>query len=227
MKLYKNIFFALAIITLALSGCGSATSSKDSANGDRNLHQPAAEKKNQNKDSNSPNKDEDTNKEATDDGVVRILEQNIQYKVNGETKKETAFLKYNDTKDYSMYVLPEYKLTAEEPSKDVLYLTDNPEIFMRIELIPKDTNWDAITNTTKAQLQAVSNDIKTLQAPKDSMFKNSIVMEASKNGETVTAYLINNPDLPLKLTMYTKEDADHRDAFLQMAKTIMKEKKSK
>ncbi|MDE3838323.1 hypothetical protein C0966_02850 [Bacillus methanolicus] len=220
MKQYKKFFFSLVILTLALSGCGIATSSKNSANDDSNPQQPASAEQEQN--SNSSNTKNETNKENTENGVIRIPEQNIQYKVNGETKEETAFLKYNNTEDYSMYVLPEYELTAEEPYKDVLYLTDNAEIFMRIELIPNDQDWKTVTDTTKAQLQAVSDDIKTLE---DTVFENSTVMEASSNGETVTAYLINNSDFPLKLTIYTKDDADHRDAFLQMAKTIMKEKK--
>ncbi|EIJ81702.1 hypothetical protein PB1_02135 [Bacillus methanolicus PB1] len=222
MKQYKKILFAMFFLTLALTGCGTATSSKNSAKGDSNAQQPAAEELGQN--NNSSNTENETNKKATENGVVRIPEQNIQYKINGETKEETAFLKYNNTKDYSIYVLPEYELTAEEPFKDVLYLTDNQEIFMRIELIPKDQDWNTITVATKAQLQAINDNVKTLQAPEDPLFEKSTVMEASNNSETVTAYLINNLDFPLKLTMYTKDDADHRDAFLQMAKTIMKEK---
>jgi hypothetical protein len=221
MKEYRKIFFAIVFMTLILSGCGSAASSKDNANDDENLQQPATEEQEQNHDSSNHNGEK--NSAEKENGVVRILEQNIQYKVNGKTKEETAFLKYNENKDYSMYVLPEYELTAEEPFKDVLYLTENAEVFMRIEMIPEDAEWKTITDTTKAQLQAVSDDIKTLE---DTVFDNSTVMEASSNGETVTAYLINNPDFPLKLTMYTKDDADHRDAFLQMAKTIMKEKKN-
>ncbi len=45
-------------------------------------------------------------------------------------------------------------------------------------------------------------------------------MEASNNSETVTAYLIPQKESIIKLTLFTKDQTDYRDAFIQMAKTI-------
>ncbi|PAK74401.1 hypothetical protein, partial [Micrococcus luteus] len=71
------------------------------------------------------------------------------------TMEETAVLEKSDNQNYSMYVLPSYELTAEEPNKDVLYLTDNDQVFMRIELLPEDTDWEMAEENAKSQLTAV------------------------------------------------------------------------
>lgn len=166
---------------------------------------------------------EDSNEET--DTKIRLLENQLSVVVDGETKKETAFLKHSDNQGYSMYILPEYELTAEEPNKDVVMLSDNGEIFMRIELLPEDVVWDAAEQTVVQQLQAVASEVKEVSPPKLRFFENSKVYEAKVNGEIITSYLLNNSEGVIKLTSFAKESADHRDSFIKMAETIVNETK--
>lgn len=233
MKKFKSIMFILLMFTFVLTGCGTAEESTDVPNEPDTTENNNAAKENESpeqEDGNSDQENEGTeettegNKEtdANDNGQVRILEKNIEYTVNGETKEETAFLKTSDNQNYSMFVLPSYKLTAEEPNKDILMFSEDDSIFMRIELLT-EPDWAFVEENTKAQLGAVHNDVQTLSAPEGEFFKNSSVYSASSNEAVVTTYLIKNEALPLKLTIFTKANADHIDPFLKMAQTIEKQ----
>ncbi|GAM13758.1 hypothetical protein [Mesobacillus selenatarsenatis] len=215
-KLAKS-FAIIGLSALFVAGCGSPEESESTDKAP--AAQPAA----------APEKNEDQKKteqeKDTEAGLIRIMEQNIAYTVNGEQKEETAFLKYNDNQHYSMYVMPEYELSAEEPNKDVLMWTEDDSVFMRIELLPADAEWALVEENSKAQLAAVGPEVKEAQTPEDPFFNNTWAMETKSGSDIVTTYLIKNEEQPLKLTLFTKENADHRNAFLEMAKTIMKENK--
>ncbi|MBT2683597.1 hypothetical protein [Bacillus sp. ISL-37] len=216
-KLAKS-FAIIGLSALFIAGCGSPEESDSTDKAP--AAQPAA----------APEKNEEDQKKTeqekdTEEGLIRIMEQNIAYTVNGEQKEETAFLKYNDNQHYSIYVLPEYELSAEEPNKDVLMWTEDDSVFMRIELLPADAEWALVEENSKAQLAAVGPEVKEAQTPEDPFFNNTWAMETKSGSDIVTTYLIKNEEQPLKLTLFTKEEADHRNAFLEMAKTIMKENK--
>ncbi|PWW19893.1 hypothetical protein DFO73_11887 [Cytobacillus oceanisediminis] len=222
MKIMVKFMLILGFIAAILAGCGTNQNAKDeSANGAEPIQNEEKATDGQDQTEEEDATEEETSEEG--DSIIRILEQNMSYTVNGETKEDTAFLKHSDNQNYSMYVLPGYELTAEEPNKDVLFFTENDQVFMRIELLPEDADWSMIEENTKAQLGAVSEDVQNAEAPADEFFKDATVMKAEQNGQKGSAYLVKKDDLSLKLTLYTKEDADHEEAFLQMAKTIMKE----
>jgi hypothetical protein len=153
--------------------------------------------------------------------LVRILEQNLSYEMNSDIHQKTAFLKYNDNQNYSMYVLPDYDLIVDEPAKDLLYFSKNKAIFMRIEIFSDDIDWNLLKKSTYAELSSLykTNPVETSLA--DHFFENSAMYEVHNGDVIVTTYFINDPDIKLKLTMNTKTKEDHRDAFFQMAKTIM------
>ncbi|MBT2695236.1 hypothetical protein [Bacillus sp. ISL-55] len=218
MKKLAKSFAIIGLSALFIAGCGAPEESEST---DKTpAAQPAA----------APEKNEEDQKttdqeKANEEGLIRIMEQNIAYTVNGEQKEETAFLKYNDNQNYSMYVLPGYELSAEEPNKDVLMWTEDDSLFMRIELLPADAEWDLVEENSKAQLAAVGPEVKEAQTPEDPFFTNAWAMETKSGSDIVTTYLIKNEEQPLKLTLFTKEDADHRNAFMEMAKTILAENK--
>lgn len=220
-KLVKP-FAVISLSALFMAGCGSAEQSAEKTPAKTVTTPDNTEKEQANGQETTEQKQSE---DKGDDGVIRILEQNFTYKVNGEQKEETAFLKYNDNQNYSMYVLPEYELTGEEPNKDVLFWKDDDSVFMRIELLPADTDWALMEENTKAQLTAVGPDVKEAEIPADAFFKNAWAMETKSGSETVTSYLIKNEQQPIKLTLFTKDTADHRNAFLEMGKTILKENK--
>lgn len=217
-KLLKP-FAVIGLSALFVAGCGSAepTESADKAPASKPASAPANDEKEQN------TSEQDQSENKGEEGVIRILEQNLTYSVNGEEKEETAFLKYNDNQNYSMYVLPEYELTGEEPNKDVLFWNEDDSVFMRIELLPADIDWAMMEENTKAQLTAVGPEVKEAEIPEDPFFANAWAMETMSGAEVVTSYLIKNEKQPIKLTLFTKETANHKDAFLEMGKTILKE----
>lgn len=221
MNKYLKPLALIGLSAIFIAGCGSSGST-DSADKAPAAKPASAPENNEKEQETTQQEQNDTEKE---DGTIRILEQNLNYKVNDEEKEETAFLKYNDNQNYSMYVLPEYELTAEEPNKDVLFWSKDDSVFMRIELLPSDLDWGAVEENTKAQLAAVGPDVKQARIPEDPFFANAWAMESKNGTDLVTSYLIKDEKQPLKLTLFTKEEANHKEPFIEMSKTILKENK--
>jgi hypothetical protein len=144
----------------------------------------------------------------------------ISYSYNGEPKQENAIWTKSDNQTFGLYVLPTYELTAEEPNKDILFHKENDFHFMRIEILPGDSDQNSLKENTLAQLQAVNEDVQTLSPETDEFFQNATVLQAKKASEIVTAYLIDQGDKIIKLTIFTNEQENHQDAFLQMAKNL-------
>ena len=144
----------------------------------------------------------------------------ISYSYNGESKQESAIWTKSDNQAFGLYVLPTYELSAEEPNKDVLFHKENDLHFMRIEILPGDSDQNSLKENTLAQLQAVNEDVQTLSPETDEFFQNATILQAKKDSEIVTAYLIEQGDKIIKLTIFTNEQENHQDAFLQMAKNL-------
>ena len=139
--------------------------------------------------------------------------------INGESEQETAIWTKSDNQTFGLYILPTYELSAEEPNKDVLYYKEDDPHFMRIEILPGDSDQNSLKETTLAQLQAVNEDVQTL-SPEANDIQNATIMQAKKDNEIVTAYLIEQEDKFIKLTIFTNEQENHQDAFVQMAKNL-------
>lgn len=216
---FINLYISIGILTAVLTACGTGETSLEEAKNGTSPEQENVEPEEQ-------PLQEDNNEETTQsDAMIRLLENKLSFTVNGETKEETAFLKHSDNQGYSMYILPEYELTAEEPNKDVVMLTDDGEIFMRVELLTEDVDWKATEQTAVEQLQAVATKVNEVTPPKLDFFANSKVYEAKINGEVITSYLVKNNEGIIKLTSFTKDSDDHRDSFIKMAETIVNEAK--
>lgn len=177
------------------------------------------EKKASTNDSVQP-KDSSQSKDSTQSGTVRPFEKKIQYSIGGQNKTDTAVLEESDNQGFSMYVLPHYELTAEEPYKDVVYFKDKDQLFMRIELMQKTQNWDTFKQSAFDQLKAINDEVKTISPPNTSTFKNATAYRTSTQDAVVTAYVIPSSTQPIKITIYDDKDSSHSDAFLKMADTI-------
>jgi hypothetical protein len=228
-----------ASITLALTGCGTAESGsgniqkkEDSSNASTAASTPSdkqGQKKtdasNQTESKATPAKQSDTESKADSaNPSVRVMEKNLSYSVNGAEKKNTAFLKRSENQHFSMYVLPGFVLTAEEPMKDSLFVKGKDDIFMRIEILPADADWADIENNTKVQLKSVSENIKEVSDPSLSI-PNAKVLEANNGHDIVTGIIIKDEKNPVRLTLFTTKDNDQRKAFIEMGKTILKDQK--
>lgn len=191
-----------------LTGCGTTTDDKTSEPQEETV-----------KDKNKADPNIETDSNAEDNNKVRLMEQNLQYTSNGEAKEETAFLKNSDNQPFSLYVLQQFELTAEEPGKDILFLSEDDSVSMRIELLSEDVNWEEVEENVQTQLKSVSDKIEDPALNID----NGSGFEVVSGDEVVTSVLLKDEKAPVRLTMFTKKDQDYRDAFLEMAKTLMKE----
>ncbi|WP_144550133.1 hypothetical protein [Peribacillus simplex] len=175
-------------------------------------------------DENADEPQEDSVKEGNEgntsqgDNKVRLMEQNLQYTINGEAKEKTAFLKKSDNQPFSLYVLQQFRLSAEEPGKDIVFLTEDDSIYMRIELLKADVNWDEVEKNVQAQLKSIS---ETISDPSLDV-EGGTGFEVESGDDVITSILLKDEKSPVRLTIFTKKDRDYRDAFLEMAKTLMK-----
>lgn len=234
MKKTKTMLTLLLMTVLIFAGCGKSEN-KNPATTNGNDTPTGIEENGQ-----TPHEGTDGNGEVDEQGNADAGENSkhngetdathknkseitLTYNLDGKNKNGVAKKQHNDNQHYTMHVLPDYVFTPEEPYNDVVYVANNSSVFMRIQLLANEVNWDELINNTKQQLQTVNNNISNLQAPTGDFYKDAVVMEATSGEEMVTAYLIKNHSVPLKLLMFTTKDADHRDAFLKMAETIVKD----
>jgi hypothetical protein len=212
--LMKQAKIALACLLglLLITACGTANNSSNHAGGKKQTENAYEE----------PKRDENGEaEEQKDDKKVRLMEQNLTYEINGEQKKETAFLRESDNQDFSLHVLPDYELTGEEPRKDVLYFKENDSQFMRIELLPSSTPLNEAAETAREQLEAVSPDVKEVKpSDSDAWLKEALIYQAENGQDQTIALLIPKKEFLLKLTIFTSADHPMEDPFLKMAETI-------
>ncbi|MET1177816.1 hypothetical protein ABG775_07540 [Peribacillus simplex] len=190
-----------------LTGCGTAT--------DENTDETREDTVKEGNEGNTSQRDNHDNRS---DNKVRLMEQNLQYTINGEAKEKTAFLKRSDNQPFSLYVLQQFRLSAEEPGKDIVFLTEDDSIYMRIELLKTDVNWDEVEKNVQAQLKSISETINDPSLDVES----GTGFEVESGDDVITSILLKDEKSPVRLTIFTKKDRDYRDAFLVMAKTLMK-----
>jgi hypothetical protein len=241
MQKIKFLIVGFTVVGLLLTGCG--TSSQDNAGepkkeekADQKNEADSGKSNGSSTDNGGTAKDETgsaqdeagSNKEENDvetaADVIRTPEQNLQFKVEGQTKEQTAFLKNSENQNYSMYVLPEYELNGEEPGKDVLTLKNNEELFMRIEVLPQDVNWTELEQNSDEILKAIDDKINPV-SDNELNVPNGIVKEVLSGDNIVTSVLLKDKETPVRLTIFAKKDNNPRNAFIEMGKTIMKTKK--
>ncbi|CAH0202959.1 hypothetical protein SRABI96_01976 [Peribacillus sp. Bi96] len=208
MFIWTRYLGSATLAALLLTGCGSTTDEFT-----EEQQEDSVKEENENHSSHGDNGNIGKNNK------VRLMEQNLQYTSNGKVKEKTAFLKKSDNQPFSLYVLQQFKLSAEEPGKDIVFLTEDDSIYMRIELLREDVNWDEVEENVQAQLKSLSETIKepALNVENDTGF------EVESGDDVITSILLKDEKAPVRLTMFTKKDKDYRDAFLEMAKTLLKE----
>ncbi len=191
--LQKSKFILLiGIFTLLLTACGTSSNQEDATTKDANesvnsskqtqdqtdnqntseveeqaTNNETETEKQENKDETTANQDVQTTSNPPKVSANRTSEQTIAYSLNGESKKEAAQLTKSDNQNYSLYVLSNFELTAEEPYKDLLFLSEDDSNSMRIEILPADTDLEPLKENTLLQLQAVNETVQTLDPPSD------------------------------------------------------------
>lgn len=215
----KKIAIMMSLFCLLLlAACGNDSSNE----GDQDSNQSNEETIiNNNKDANTDTYKDETNEQDHTDNSAQPSQKPLTYQLNGETIEENAILTNSDNQGYSIYVLPSFTLTGEEPRKDTLYVNDADQNFMRIELLSDDVNWEQYEQNIAVELEYYNSDI-TEPTDANLQMENASIFETSNGSEMATIYLIKDENQPMKLTMFTGVDQDYRSAFVEMAKTIVK-----
>jgi len=228
MKNRWRILGAMTALTLVLSACGTpATKDKEP---EKPEETPVAEVE----------KPEDL--EETDDVVIEepaekeeAVEEKIKEEpVTNEKPAETgtdfsneATLVKSDEQAFSMYILPSYKLTSEEPGKDVLYSETDESIFMRVETLPKeDGTYDYLDENMLTILNASSVGDTPIQLseagalPSGDGITNVKAYTVKAETGPVTGILFERGNLIVRLTIFDSAEAKYYKELLQMGETI-------
>lgn len=135
----------------------------------------------------------------------------------------------SDTQNYSIQLLPQYKLTGEEPGRDVLYLAENGAIFMRIETFHNENSitFNDALNNMKEVLEAASNGqtptelIGDSSVPHNEGILQSATFTVDTNEGPVSGVVFEREGFIVKLTIFDSTDAQYFNEFLQMGETIL------
>lgn len=135
----------------------------------------------------------------------------------------------SDTQNYSIHVLPQYKLTGEEPGKDVLYLEENDSHFMRIETFHNEESitFNDALNNMKEVLEAASNGQTPTELKGESFVPDhegilqAATFTVDTNEGAVTGVVFEREGFIVKLTIFESTESQNFNDFLQMGETII------
>jgi hypothetical protein len=217
MKTKWKLVYAAVATALLLSACGTAKTGSENPDGNTS---GAAGLEDTEKDNVSDDSTNETEGNRPDSIV-------LNYKEGTADKSADAILTASDEQNYSIYVLPQYKLSSEEPGKDVLYLDEDGSIFMRIETMSfdEDTFTNAVENiqaTLEASSDGVTPEVITESSslPIGNDISDVKAFKVQTETNTVTGIVFERGGLIVKLTIFDTAQENHSEQFLRMGETI-------
>ncbi|SOC35155.1 hypothetical protein [Ureibacillus acetophenoni] len=208
----------LCIALLMLVGCNTA---KD---------QDTTDETSTTEGNNASNDNTEKDEQPTEsDDVTEKESKTITYTTNGEQKQEETTAVNSDEQQYSIEILPSFTLTAEEPGKDMLYLTENGSISMRIETMSvNDQTYENLIANTEEMMNAVDEtvhptnfDIQSYIA-NHSDITNYAAYKVDLVDEIVTAVVFEKANQLVRLTIFDDPNVDLTEAMIKMGLTISK-----
>ncbi|MGX1981972.1 hypothetical protein EDD69_101242 [Thermolongibacillus altinsuensis] len=124
----------------------------------------------------------------------------------------------SDNQNFAISLLPDYTLEAEEPGKDVVLNKKDGDQLMRIELLPSDINVNELEANAKERAIAVASDATPFEGFLP--FKEAIAYEAHVDDSIVYVVFVKQ-DVPMFLTVFTKNETNLFEEFMTMARTII------
>lgn len=215
MKIPLRIVLSLFFSVILLTACNTAAPKTEPASNPTTANnseqkQTTEEPKNSNTTVEQPIADESDHTSIT-------------YITNGEIKTEKTTIV--DSEKYSLRALPDFKITAEEPGRDLLYFEKNDAVSMRIEAMSKnDTSFNDIVANSKETMTAINEAYEpfdlTTYLKNHSNIKNSAAFIANFADDQVVTVVFENEDLLVRLTVFDKHKMDLTDALLKMGFSI-------
>ncbi len=219
----NKLFIVSASVALLLSACGTNEDSAQPKSNDQaeNVQQDTASKSDQTSGAakEESKKDADSAEVSAEPSGSQSSTSETAEGGQSRSSSETKLTKSSE-QDYSIQVMDGYKLTGEEPGKDALVLTSDDSQFMRIEMLSSEASLDDAAQSVKQTATAVNkNAAEKKNLEENGIFKDSVWYKATSGDHTVNAVLVKGKK-PMKLTIFTKNDAENLDKFMQMAQTI-------
>lgn len=227
----------LLVVILILGACG--TSSDDGQTTGSNSNEPDVENNEDEngliEDDEENDSEEDTEDEIEDSEENEESEESDEPSSEGTSEteedhndfQESAQQVDSDAQDFSIQILPEYTLTSEEPGRDSLYLTEDGNIFMRIETAPfAQEDYDYFKENTVTTLETTRADgeevaeVEQDKLPQADGVKNAVGYSVKANESELTGIVFEKDGLLVRLTMFDTLDNEHYHNFLQMGQTI-------
>ncbi|CAM3096249.1 hypothetical protein FITA111629_03175 [Filibacter tadaridae] len=206
MKRKLNLLYVAAATAILLSACGTDTENENKdvkTNGTAGTTQEV-----------------ETDTESVDDGTDPVPE-------SQKVVLKDAILTESDEQDYSIYLLPTYTLTSEEPGRDSLYVEGEEEIFMRIETMKKeDGTFDYLVENMNEILKAASDGNAPVELTDEEKLPSGediSTVKASKvqtETGTVTGIVFERGDMIVRLTLFDSPKEEHTENFVRMGETI-------
>ncbi len=221
-------------LILILSACGTSDTGQDKPEESNGNGTEAPADEVDGAEDDGPEENNGTEEPDDEEDVVGETPEKDNDNDNGTTEPDNSFFDKatqvnSDTQDYSVYLLPEYQLTGEEPGKDSLYLAADDSVFMRIETMSsEDVTVDYLTENTVTFLEAASNgktpdeltDAKDLPAGDDLKSVKGYTVDVEEG--TVTGIVFERDNLLVRLSIFDSAEGAHFEDFLKMGETIAK-----
>ncbi|MDT2047211.1 hypothetical protein CHN50_01140 [Priestia aryabhattai] len=206
-------YLLILLTAFMLTACGTAQENSKSDDSSLSTSDQVPKER-------SPKESSDT---SSDEQTIRLPEQMLTYENEGMQEEKMGFLKTSENQKYSLYVLEGYTFTEEEPRKDVIYYDANDALWMRIEVLPNNVDWDKIEQEAIKGLEAVSADVQKNSVTsynEDLSFRS--VYSASNDKDRTTSYLVKESDKrpAMRLTIFTPVETENVNAFLEMTRSI-------
>ncbi|WP_341202089.1 hypothetical protein [Planomicrobium okeanokoites] len=222
----KKLFFAASVLALSglMAACGSDESTEETngtatTNTEQNETTTSEETTTE---EDAEETTEETAEEADESAEEEPAEESTEAQEENPAASEGTPT-VSESQAYEIHLLPGYELTAEEPNKDVVYSSENDELFMRVETFkPEEADFAFADDSIQQTLKASNEDAELTELPafEDSKFTNSAVYEIPTDNGKVTGAVFEKEGLIVKLTIFDLTDAGVTEEFLNMGKTI-------
>lgn len=222
MKKHWKVLSILGISVMLVSACGTEEDVEPETN-QQGEEQKQPEDQQGSKDvTPKPEEEEEIEKDVANQ---RPAEKEMTYLHEGMEQVATGILYESTEQPFSLYTLPNYLASPEEPGKDIVLYDLNDKIYMQIEVQPEDVDWAVVEQQATDQLKSVNTDVQKSEATFiEKAFPNSKALYAS-NDEVIVHKLIvkaNAKQPNMMLTIHTTIEGDAMEPILAMAKTIEK-----
>lgn len=235
-KRWLSIYAMMAMI-LVLAACTNENNIKDSDEGNSGTTDPVEIEENDDNNEDALEEDEGLSEEdETSDDASTDEESNSDTELNHDEESTDGtddFLNEakqvdSDEQDYSIYLLPNYTLTSEEPGRDSLYLDEDGTIFMRIEtMLAEEGTYDYLLENMLTSLAASGSETTEpvqlkdeVSLPSGESIENAQAYTVDSETGPVTGMMFERDGMIVRLTIFDSPDAEHFNNFLSMGETV-------